>query len=88
MQENLVTSRVPAYPEAAKVDGVEGPVVMQALISKNGTVDRLHVIQGDPLLHTAASEAVSKWHYRPYTVNGRPVEVATTVKVEFRLPRR
>ncbi len=88
MQENLVTSRVPAYPQAAKADGVEGPVVMQALISKNGTVDRLHVIQGDPLLRDAASEAVSKWHYRPYTVNGRPVEVATTVKVEFRLPRR
>jgi TonB family protein len=88
MQENLVTSRVPAYPEAAKADGVEGPVVMQALISKYGTVDRLHVIQGDPILRGAASEAVSKWHYRPYTVNGRPVEVATTVKVEFKLPRR
>ncbi len=88
MQDNLVTSRVPAYPEAAKADGIEGPVVMQALISKYGTVDRLHVIQGDPVLRNAASEAVSKWHYRPYTVNGHPVEVATTVKVEFKLPRR
>lgn len=88
MQENLVTSRVPAYPEAARADGVEGPVVMQALISKRGTVDRLHVIQGDPLLRGAASQAVSKWQYRPYTVNGHPVEVATTVRVEFKLPRR
>jgi len=88
MQENLITSRVPAYPQAAKADGVEGWVVMQVIISKNGTVDQLHVIQGDPLLRAAASEAVSRWHYRPYTVNGRPVDVATIVKVEFKLPRR
>ncbi|HEX7157856.1 MAG TPA: energy transducer TonB, partial [Edaphobacter sp.] len=88
MQENLMTSRIPAYPQAAKAEGVEGQVVMQAIISKNGTVDQLHVIQGDPLLRAAASEAVSRWHYRPYTVNGRPVDVATIVKVEFKLPRR
>ena len=83
-----MTSRIPAYPQAAKAEGVEGWVVMQAIISKNGTVDQLHVIQGDPLLRAAASDAVSRWHYRPYTVNGRPVDVATIVKVEFKLPRR
>jgi TonB family protein len=85
MQENLVVSRVPAYPEVARADHVEGPVVMQAIISKSGTVGHLHVVQGDPLLRGAASEAVSKWRYRPYTVNGRPVEVATTVTVDFKL---
>ncbi|HEY6377174.1 MAG TPA: TonB family protein [Edaphobacter sp.] len=87
MEENLVVSRVPAYPDAAKADHVEGPVVMQAIITKNGTVGHLHVIQGDPLLRSAASEAVSKWRYRPYTVNGRPVEAATTVTVDFKLNR-
>ncbi len=87
MEENLVVSRVPAYPDVAKADHIEGPVVMQAIISKNGTVGHLHVIQGDPLLRSAASEAVSKWRYRPYTVNGRPVEVATTVTVDFKLNR-
>jgi TonB family protein len=88
MQENLITSRVPAYPDTAKADGVQGSVVMRAVISKYGTVNHLHVIQGDPMLQSAAQEAVSKWRYRPYTLNGRPVEVATTVKVDFRLPTR
>ena len=85
MEENLLVSRVPAYPEVAKADRVEGPVVMQAIITKNGTVGHLHVLQGDPMLRSAASEAVSKWRYRPYTVNGKPVEVATTVTVDFKL---
>ena len=87
MEENLVVSRVPAYPEVARADHVEGPVVMQAIITKNGTVGHLHVIEGDKLLRSAASEAVSKWRYRPYTVNGKPVEVATTVTVDFKLNR-
>ena len=87
MEENLLVSRVPAYPEVAKADRVEGPVVMQAIITKNGTVGHLHVLQGDPMLRSAASEAVSKWRYRPYTVNGKPVEVATTVTVDFKLNR-
>ena len=88
MQENLVTSRVPAYPQAAKAEGVEGSVVMQAVISKDGSVSHLHVVQGDPALRSAALDAVSKWHYRPYIVNGRLVPVATTVRVDFKLPRR
>jgi TonB family protein len=88
MAENLVASRVPAYPEAAKQEGVQGPVVMQALISPSGTVDRVHVIQGEPQLRQAAAQAVKKWRYRPYTVNGQPVEVATTVRVDFTLPWR
>ena len=87
MEENLVVSRVPAYPEVARADRVEGPVVMQAIITKNGTVGHLHVIEGDKLLRSAASEAVSKWRYRPYTVDGKPVEVATTVTVDFKLNR-
>jgi TonB family protein len=88
MDENLIVSRVPAYPEAAKISGVEGNVVMQALISKEGTVKRLHVVEGDSRLRSAAEEAVYKWRYRPYVLQGRPVEVATTVTVKFNLDRR
>ncbi len=88
MDENLIVSRVPAYPEVAKISGVEGDVVMQALISKEGTVKRVHVMEGDSRLRSAAEEAVYKWRYRPYVLHGRPVEVATTVTVNFNLDRR
>jgi TonB family protein len=87
MKANLVASRVPAYPEAAKANHIEGPVVVQAIISKAGVVDRVHVIEGNPQLRSAAAEAVQKWRYRPYLLNGQPVEVATTVTVDFKLDR-
>jgi TonB family protein len=87
METNLIASRVPAYPEAAKAEGVEGPVVMEALISQNGSVERVRVIDGDRRLRAAAEDAVLKWHYRPYLSSGHPVDVATTVRVDFRLPR-
>jgi TonB family protein len=87
MDENLIVQRVPAYPEIAKQHGVEGDVVMQALISKEGTVKRVHVIEGDSRLRSAAEEAVYKWRYRPYVLHGQPVEVATTVTVNFNLDR-
>jgi len=85
MEAHLVESRVPAYPESAKVDRIEGPVVVQAIISKDGFVDRVHVIQGNPRLRNAAAEAVQKWRFKPYLLNGRPVEVATTITVDFTL---
>jgi len=88
MDENLIVQRVPAYPEVAKMSRVEGNVVMQALISKEGTVKRVHVMEGDSRLRSAAEEAVFKWRYRPYVLHGRPVEVATTVTVNFNLDRR
>jgi TonB family protein len=88
MEANLVESRVPAYPETAKIAGVEGPVVMQAIISRDGFVRRVHVIEGDSRLRSAATEAVSKWRYRPYLLSGQPVEVATTITVDFNLDRQ
>jgi TonB family protein len=85
MEANLVASRVPAYPETAKEAHIEGPVVVQAIISKDGFVDHVHVIQGNPRLRSAATEAVQKWRYKPYLLNGKPVEVATTITVDFTL---
>jgi TonB family protein len=85
MEANLLASRVPAYPETAKERHIEGPVVVQALISKDGFVDRVHVIEGNPQLRNAAAEAIQRWRYKPYLLNGHPVEVATTITVEFEL---
>jgi TonB family protein len=85
MEAYLVASRVPAYPEAAKADGIQGSVEMQVIVAKDGTVKRVHVIQGDSRLRVAAAEAVYRWKYRPYLVDGEPVEVATTITVNFDL---
>ena len=87
MDSNLIVSRVPAYPEDAKAEGIEGTVKMQALISADGRVRRVHVVNGDPRLRSAAMEAVFKWQYRPYRINGSPVDVWTTVTVDFDLDR-
>jgi TonB family protein len=87
MERNLLVSRVPAYPETAKLNRVAGQVTMQAIISKDGTVTHVHVTEGDSRLRAAAEEAVYKWRYRPYVLNGQPVEVATTVTVNFNLNR-
>ena len=87
MEAYLLASRVPVYPENAKIDGIEGSVVMQAIISQDGTVKRVHVLQGDPHLRSAAAAAVYRWRYRPYLLNGQPVDVATIVTVDFNLDR-
>jgi protein TonB len=83
MAASLVSSRVPTYPEEARANGVEGRVVLQANIMKSGVVGHLHVMDGDPALRVAALEAVSKWRYRPYLVNGQPADVITTIVVDF-----
>jgi TonB family protein len=84
MDKYLIVSRVPAYPDQARMARIRGSVVAQALISKDGAVTRVHVIQGDPRLRSAAADAIYKRRYRPYMLNGEPVEVATTVTVDFR----
>ncbi len=84
MAGNLISSRQPAYPKGlAGLFHTEGPVVMQAIISKSGRVQNVRVISGHYMLRGAAKEAVRTWRYRPYYVNGVPVEVATIVSVEF-----
>jgi protein TonB len=62
-------------------------VVAQTIIGKDGTVEQVHVISGDPHLRDAAIAAIEKWRYRPYLLNGRPAPVETTVTVDFRLNR-
>jgi len=83
MEANLVSGPKPSYPMLASLTHMQGNVVMQAVISKDGTVEHLQVIKGHRLLRGAAKNAVRSWLYRPYKVDGVPVEVATTVTVDF-----
>jgi periplasmic protein TonB len=81
----LLDKVTPTYPAIAKAAGVEGTVVLEATISKSGTIENLRAIAGPALLIEAAINAVSRWRYRPYRLNGQSVEVQTTIQVVFRL---
>jgi protein TonB len=84
--QGLVMHRVePIYPAIAKAARVQGTVVLAAVIGKDGTIQNLHVVSGHPLLQGAAMDAVKQWKYRPYILNGEPVEVDTQVIVNFTL---
>jgi TonB family protein len=83
MTSHLISSRVPVYPEEARVRHAEGQVVMQAVVTKDGAVGHVHVLTGDTSLRAAAASAVATWRYRPYMLNGEPVDVSTTISVEF-----
>jgi protein TonB len=85
MEGMLIVRVLPAYPVAAREMRVAGRVELQATIARDGTIDNLHVLDGPPLLRAAAVEAVRQWRYRPYLLNGEPVEVETTINVDFRL---
>jgi hypothetical protein len=87
MAANLLSGPKPSYPTLASLTHTQGNVVMQAVISKIGTVEHLRVIKGHRLLRGAAKSAVQNWRYRPYKVGGVPVEVATIVSVDFSLHR-
>lgn len=81
----LIRKVQPAYPPLARQARIQGNVVLAAEISKDGTIENLHLISGHPMLAPAAIEAVRQWRYRPYILNGEPVEVETQVTVIFSL---
>jgi protein TonB len=86
MSEGDVIRRVqPAYPPLARSARIQGLVVLQAVISKQGTIEDLRVLAGHPMLVRAAIDAVSQWRYRPYILNNEPVEVETQITVNFSL---
>jgi periplasmic protein TonB len=77
---------MPQYPQMARIARVQGPVVLAAIIGKDGTIQNLHVVStASPLLNQSAIDAVKQWRYRPYILNGEPVEVDTTITVNFTL---
>jgi protein TonB len=81
----LLQKTSPIYPPIAKAARVSGTVVLQATISKQGTIENLHVVSGPAMLQQSALDAVKQWRYRPYLLNNDPVEVETTVNVIFTL---
>ena len=83
----LIRKTIPVYPPIGLAAHAEGTVILAATISKTGTIENLHVISGPALLQRAALDAVNTWRYRPYVLNGQPVEVETTVNVIFALTR-
>ena len=88
MDAGALIERVqPDYPATAKLAGVQGVVVLRAVIARNGAISALHVVSGHPMLVNAAVSAVKQWRYRPYVLNGEPVEVETEITVNFSLGR-
>jgi protein TonB len=82
---NLIRKVQPAYPPLARSARIQGTVVLQAVISKQGTIENLSVLSGHPMLVQAALDAVRQWRYRPYILNSEPVEVETQITVNFSL---
>jgi periplasmic protein TonB len=83
MQGYLVHRVEPIYPALAKAARIQGPVHLKAVISKQGMIENLQVLTGHPMLVTAAVAAVRQWRYRPYILNGEPIEVETEITVNF-----
>jgi protein TonB len=84
-QGNLIHDVKPPYPPLARQSRIQGTVVLQAVIGKDGTIQNLQVVSGHPMLAQAALDAVKKWRYRPYYLNGEPVDVDTTININFTL---
>ncbi len=79
----LVHKVEPEYPAIAKAAHIQGQVILNAVISKTGVIENITTVSGHPTLVPAAIEAVKHWQYRPYLLNGEPVEVETTITVSF-----
>jgi protein TonB len=86
VSQGLLVRRVqPNYPPLARQARIQGTVVLRAVISKDGSIENLTLVSGHPMLAPAAIDAVKQWKYRPYLLNGEPVEVDTEVLVNFTL---
>src|SRR5580704_6396682 len=84
-QGMIIRKIQPAYPPLARQARIQGPVVLQAEIGKDGSIQNLRLISGHPMLAPAAIEAIKQWKYKPYILNGEPVEVETTITFNFTL---
>jgi periplasmic protein TonB len=86
-EANLVYDVAPKYPPEAGRARIEGTVVLMAVIGKDGTVRDVRVESGLPLLAQAAIDAVKQWRYRPYLLNGEPVEIDSQITINFNLSK-
>jgi protein TonB len=81
----LIAPIRPVYPAIAKAAHIEGTVIVEAIISRAGTIESLHVISGPVMLQSAAIDAIRAARYQPYRLNGEATEVQTTITVNFRM---
>ncbi|MBV9183036.1 MAG: energy transducer TonB [Acidobacteria bacterium] len=86
-EANLIYDVAPKYPPEAGRARIEGTVVLMAVIGKDGTVRDVQVESGLPVLAQAAIDAVKQWRYRPYLLNGEPVEIDSQITINFNLSR-
>ena len=84
-QTKLLVKAQPVYPAEAKAKGIQGTVMLEATIGRDGKVENLQVLSGDPLLAAASLDAVRNWQYSTTLLNGDPVEVVTNIAVNFTL---
>lgn len=84
-QGMLLTPIRPLYPTIARAAGVQGTVVVEAIISRTGTIESLRVASGPQMLRQAAIDAIRAARYQPYRLNGEPTDVQTTFTVNFRM---
>jgi len=85
MEGNLIHRVQPIYPALAKQARIQGSVVLRAIINREGVIENLQAVSGPPVLEQAAIEAVKQWRYKPYLLDGQPIEVETQVTVNFSL---
>jgi TonB family protein len=87
VSQGLLFKKVqPMYPKNALALHVEGAVELVATISTSGNITAVKIVKGEPMLTKAAAEAVKQWKYKPYLLNGEPVEIQTQITVNFKLP--
>ena len=87
VSQGLIVKKVqPIYPAQARQMRLEGKIELQANISQSGSISSVKQLSGDPILGRAAMDAVRQWKYKPYYLNGEPVEVETQITVNFKLP--
>jgi TonB family protein len=84
-KRNLIDIMEAIYPKAARDAHVQGTVKLHLVLAQDGSVKAIEVVSGDPLLQQAAIDAVKQWRYKPTLLNGQPVEVDTTVDVNFQI---
>ena len=88
VSQGLLIKKVsPSYPSNALRMQIEGSVQLLATVSKEGNITQVKVLSGDAQLTRAATDAVKQWKYKPYLLNGEPVDIQTQVTINFRLPK-
>ena len=81
----LILKVDPVYPQLARIAHIEGTVIAEALITASGTIDSLRIISGNPLFFQSVMDAVKQWRYQPTLLSGEPIDVITTITVNFKL---